>query len=75
MCLWGVDMEWQSINGNNDKLPMVGQICLIAIDCKPNVERAVYKGDGIWLSNWFNRRGKGHNYKVVGWAPFADPEL
>ncbi len=75
--LWGVDMiEWKELNGNSgDELPKLGQVCLIAINCTPNIERGVYQGDGVWLSNWFSKRGNGECYTVIGWTPFADPEL
>ena len=68
--------EWKKLNGNScDELPKLGQVCLIAIDCKPNIERGVYSGDGVWLSNWCDRRGSGECYTVIGWAPFTDPEF
>ena len=68
-------MKWKAINGVNDSFPEVGQVCLIAIDCTPNIERGVYIGDGNWRSNWCGRRGRSECYKVVGWTPFDDPEL
>lgn len=61
--------EWVSVD---DKLPVDGQLCLIIMEVGSNIERGKYKGDGDWLGNWFNMRGKNQTYKVSHWMPLPN---
>jgi len=59
-------MEWIDIE---EAEPEFGQKVLILIDTGGNIEKGRYLGDGEFMGNWFNRRGKNHYYKVTHWMP------
>jgi len=63
-------MDWIDIN---EIEPTVGQKVLILIDVGENIERGEYIGNGNFKSNWCERRGKSHCYKVTHWMP--KPEM
>lgn len=64
---------WISVD---DRLPEIGQECLIEIPVcgKFNLENGKYKGKGIWVGAWCDFRGKGCNYKVNRWMPLPSVE-
>ena len=64
---------WISVD---DKLPEIGQECLMEIPVcgKFNLENGKYKGKGIWVGAWCDFRGKGCNYKVNRWMPLPSVE-
>ena len=56
-----------------DAQPKIDEEVLILLEVGGNIERGRYIGDGDFKSNWCNRRGKNHTYKVTHWMPL--PEL
>lgn len=60
--------KWISVE---DRLPEAGQETLIRIPvCERfNIENGKYKGDGVWVGAWCDRRGNGQHYKVSHWMP------
>lgn len=66
---WNIRADgWISVD---DKLPEIGQQCLIEIQVCDNfnIENGKYKGNGVWVGAWCDSRGNGCPYKVTRWMP------
>lgn len=59
--------QWISIN---DRMPDIGQKCLILHKVYGNIEKGNYIGNGDWQANWCNRAGKNQVYKITHWMPW-----